>query len=131
MVYAGSRFTRDAESRYAPIEGEALAFVFGLISCKMYTLGNQNLIVATDHKPLIRIFNDRDLDTIENPRIRNLKEKSLQFQFEVKYIEGGLNCTADWSSRNPIKNWPDKGESICEETCFARALQLNKTSQHR
>ena len=124
MVYAGSRFTRDAESRYAPIEGEALAFVFGLISCKMYTLGNQNLIVATDHKPLIRIFNDRDLDTIENPRIRNLKEKSLQFQFEVKYIEGGLNCTADWSSRNPIKNWPDKGESICEETCFARALQL-------
>ena len=30
LVYAGSRFTRDAESRYAPIEGEALALVYGL-----------------------------------------------------------------------------------------------------
>lgn len=36
VVYAGSRFTRPAENRYAPIEGEALAIKFGLESCKMF-----------------------------------------------------------------------------------------------
>ena len=38
VVYAGSRFTTDAESRYAPIEGEALAVVHGLGSCKICVL---------------------------------------------------------------------------------------------
>ena len=85
---------------------------------------------ATDHKPLIRIFNDRDLDTIENPRIRNLKEKSLQFQFEVKYIEGGLNCTADWSSRNPIKIGQTRGKIFVRKHVLP-APSSSKTSQHR
>jgi len=32
VTYAGSRFTKDDESRYAPIEGEALTLLFGLES---------------------------------------------------------------------------------------------------
>ena len=104
LIYAGSRFTRETESRYAPIEGEALALVYGLQSCRMFVLGSPNLLVTTDHKPLTRIFNDRSLDSIDNPRVRSFKEKSLLYQFEVEYIEGGLNCTPDWSSRNPVKD---------------------------
>ena len=53
LVFAGSRFTNDAESRYAPIEGEALAVVHGLQRCRMFVMGSQNLTVAVDHKPLI------------------------------------------------------------------------------
>lgn len=34
LVFAGSRFTNDAESRYAPIEGEALAVVhYNVVEC--------------------------------------------------------------------------------------------------
>ena len=88
LIYAGSRFTRNAESRYAPIEGEALALVYGLQSCRMFVLDSPNLLVTTDHKPLTRIFNDRSLDSIDNPRVRSFKEKSLLYQFEVEYIEG-------------------------------------------
>jgi hypothetical protein len=77
LVLAGGRFTKKAETKYHPTEGEALAVVYGLESSKYYTLGCQNLFVATDHKPLLGIFNDRALDTIENPRIQKFKERTL------------------------------------------------------
>ena len=73
----GSRFTSGAESRYAPIEGEALAVIDALDRARHFVLGCQNLVIVVDHKPLLKIFSDRALDNIPNPRLRNLKEKSL------------------------------------------------------
>ena len=63
---AGGRFTIPAESRYSPTEGEALAVAVGLEGSKYYTLGCRSLVVATDHKPLLSILNDRALDTVVN-----------------------------------------------------------------
>ena len=77
LVFAGSRFTSQAESRYAPIEGEALALVEALKSCRIFILGCPDLIVAVDHKPLLQYFNDRQLDTIKNQRLLSLKERTL------------------------------------------------------
>ena len=73
---AGSRFTSGAESRYAPVEGEALACEWGLESTKHYTLGNPKLLIATDHKPLLKILGERKLEDIANPRLLKLEETS-------------------------------------------------------
>ena len=102
VTYAGSRFTRDAESRYAPIEGEALALLFGLQSCRMFVLGCKNLVVAVDHKPLIPIFNNRELDKISNPRILKIRERTLPYRFTVISIPGKKNCGPDAVSRIPV-----------------------------
>ena len=51
----GSRFTKGAESRYPPIEGEALAVVDALHKARHFVLGCKNLIIAVDHKPLLKI----------------------------------------------------------------------------
>ena len=67
-VFANGRFTNPAESRYAPIEGEALAVVFGLEKAKHFVLGCNDLIVATDHEPLLKVLGDRKLENIDNPR---------------------------------------------------------------
>ena len=64
LIYAGSRFTKDAESRYAPVEGEALALAWGLEHSQIFTLGCNDLLVAVDHQPLLGIFNDRELSSI-------------------------------------------------------------------
>ena len=56
VVFAGSRFTTDAESRYAPVEGEALAVVYSLETSKMFVTGCPKLIVSVDHKPLLKIL---------------------------------------------------------------------------
>ena len=81
LVLAGSRFLRDAEMRYSPSEGELLAIVFGMNQCRMFLLGCPNFYVATDHLPLIPILGDKALDQIQNPRLRDLKEKMLRFNF--------------------------------------------------
>ena len=47
----GGRFTSPAESRYSPIEGEALAVAEALYKLNYYVLGCPTLIKATNHKP--------------------------------------------------------------------------------
>ncbi|MEL6803878.1 MAG: reverse transcriptase domain-containing protein, partial [Bacteroidota bacterium] len=61
LVFAGSRFTKGAEARYAPTEGEALAVSWALNHSHLFTMGCQNLIISTDHRPLLGIFNNKPL----------------------------------------------------------------------
>ena len=99
-IYCGSKFCSPAESRYHPIEGEALAATYGLNKCKFFILGLENLILTIDHKPLIPIFSQtQQLENIENPRILNFKLKSLMFRFTVTHVPGKKNSTADTFSR--------------------------------
>ena len=76
LCLVGSRFTTPAESRYSPVEGEALAVVYALQQTRYYVMGCKDLIVTTDHKPLLKIFNDKPLAEIPNRRLLNLKEKN-------------------------------------------------------
>lgn len=101
ITLVGSRFTHAAESRYAPVEGEALAVVDALDKARYFVLGCENLIVAVDHKPLLKIFGDRSLENITNSRLRNLKEKSLRYRFRMIHVPGVKHLAADGVSRHP------------------------------
>ena len=102
VTLVGSRFTSPTESRYAPIEGEALAVVDALDKTRHFVLGCPNLVVAVDHKPLLKVFSDRSLDKIPNPRLRNLKEKTLKYRFQITHIPGINHTAADALSRKPV-----------------------------
>ena len=67
----------------------------------MFVLGCKDLIVIKDHKPLLNIFNYRDLSTIANPRKFKLKGKTLQYRFTNQYCLGKWHKAADAVSRNP------------------------------
>ncbi len=101
VVLTGSRFLSATESRYAAIEGEALAIVYGLEQTRYFTQGCSNLLVVTDHKPLVKVFGDRTLDEITNTRLFRLKQRTLQWRFEIAYSPGKTNCAADATSRHP------------------------------
>jgi len=101
LIFAGSRFTKVAEQNYSPTEGEALAVSWALQHSRLFTLGCQNLFVASDHKPLLGIFNDRDLGSINNPRTQNLKESTLPWRFTMLHCPGKWTRGADALSRNP------------------------------
>lgn len=98
----GSRFTSKAESHYAPIEGEALAVADALDKARYFVLGCKELTVAVDHKPLLKVFGDRSLNDISNPRLRNLKEKSLRYKFGMMHVPGAKHKVPDALSRNPV-----------------------------
>lgn len=113
LILAGSRFTNDAEPRYALVEGEALALIYGLESCRMFILGCPDLVITVDHLPLVKIFSDRALENIKNPRLLNFKEKSLMYKFKIKHRPGKLNLAPDCASRYPAGTPPrDQDQSI-------------------
>ena len=125
LVFAGSRFTTDAESRYAPIEGEALAVVYGLQRCRIFVMGAPNLTVAVDHNPLVNIFNDREMCTISNPRILKLKEKTMMYRYNIIHVPGKSEImkVSDITSRNPVKPMQREEQTIPEASIASYASQ--------
>ena len=113
IVFAGSRFTTGAESRYAPIEGEALAVTYALEKCRMLVLGCPTLIVTVNHEPLVRLLGNGDLHDIANPRLLRLKEENLQYSYSIKYLLGKRNVAADTLSRHSHSE-PDTPGSLID-----------------
>ena len=111
LTYAGSRFTTSAETRYHPVEGEALSAAWSLHKTRHFTLGCKTLILAVDHKPLLKILGDRELAEIDNPRILNFKEKTLRWSFKVVHVPGVLHKIADATSRSPV------GSAVKSSSC--------------
>ena len=111
LCLVGSRFTNGAESRYAPIEGETLAVVYALHQTRYYIQGCTDLTIATDHKPLLGILNDRALTEISNRRLLNLKEKTFGYSFKIIHISGKKNLGADAASRYPSAH-PDDVDTV-------------------
>ena len=106
LCLVGSRFTHGPEARYAPIEGEALAVVYALHQTRYYIQGCTDLTIATDHKPLVGILNQRSLSEIDNRRLLNLKEKTLCYRFNLIHVPGRKNAGADAASRYPSSESP-------------------------
>ena len=128
LCLVGSRFTHPAESRYAPIEGEALAVVYALHQARYYVLGCTNLIVATDHKPLLKILNDRSLTDIGNRRLLNLKEKTVGYRFTVIHVPGKKNLGPDAISRHPSgqsKRLQLPGEATDADTSISKNVSCH------
>ena len=88
LVYAESRFTKGAESSYSPSEGEALAISWALDHAKYFVMGCKDLAVVTDHKPLLGLFKDRDLNSITNTRLQKFKQQTFRFNFKIQYCPG-------------------------------------------
>ena len=98
---AGSRFFKLSESRYAVVEG-ALTIVWALEQSQYFTQGCNDLLILTDHKPLVNLFCDRTLDEISNPRLFRLKQRTLLWRFSIHHKPGKLNFAPDAMSRHPV-----------------------------
>ena len=127
MTLAGSRFLIGAEKNYVPIVGEALAIVWALEQTRYFTLGCENLIVATDHKPLVPILGDKDLVQINSPSLFRLKQRTLWWSFKMIYLPGKTNLASDATSRYPSPN--GTLASINEVQTSAKSLSLNPSPQ--
>ena len=126
ITLAGSGFLSPAEQRYAPIEGEALAIAWSLEQTKYFTMGCHHLIVATDHKPLTKIFGDRTLDEIANTRLFRLKQKTLPWCFRIFHLPGKENPAADATSRHPSTATAEP--LVGDEACIAAAIRRDAKS---
>ncbi|KAL8620857.1 hypothetical protein ACOMHN_047028 [Nucella lapillus] len=105
VAYA-SKSLSDTETRYACIEREMLAIVFGVQRFHTYLYGRKFKIL-TDHKPLVMIL-QKPL-TQAPPRLQRMMLKLQGYQFELEYKPGKEMALADTLSRLPNKR---NGETI-------------------
>ena len=82
------------EARYAVIEREALAIVWGLQKLARFLLGTE-FVLQTDHAPLSCITGGRT----QNARLTRWALILQQFTFRIEYIKGDNNNVADYLSR--------------------------------
>ena len=107
ITLAGSRFLHSAVNRYAHVEGEALGVAWGLEQTKYFTQGCDNLLVMTDHKPLLKLLGDHTPGEIINPRLFRLKQRILPWRYDIAHTPGIANKAADATSRHPISEYAE------------------------
>lgn len=94
-----SRCLTETEKGYAMCEKELLAITFIMSKFHHFIYGHKNIVVHTDHQPLLSIIK-KDLHKIKNNRLKRLKMKLFPYQFELKYLPGKYMYVADYLSRN-------------------------------
>ena len=112
-VHYVSRTLTDTERRYSQIEREALAAEFTTTRLQMYLLGAPKFQLATDHKPLLPLFNNPTAKL--PPRIERIALKMQNLDFEMIDIPGKTNMT-DYMSRHPL---PETGTDRLEKYVIA------------
>jgi hypothetical protein len=98
VAYA-SRSLSEAERRYAQIEKEMLAAVYGLEKFHHYTYGRE-VQVVTDHKPLVAISN-KPLSKAPK-RLQSLLLRAKNYNTSITYKPGTDIPVADALSRAPM-----------------------------
>ena len=124
----GSRFTHTAEANYSATEGELLAQVDALQKKKYFTLGCPHLILGTDHMPLLGLLSNRNLDSIDNPRLVRLKQKTLGWQFTVVYIPGKKLGGTDALSRYGVRHCPQTVGEISSQPSVQSSVRADDST---
>ena len=89
----------------------------------------KKILIETDHKPLVPILNNKDLDTLP-PRVLRFRLRMTRFNYVVEYLPGKLLYTADALSRAPLA-FPvpsDQTEGACMEM-LVQAITLSLPAQ--
>ena len=120
LEYA-SRALTQAERRWAQIEKETLALVFGLERFDQYTYGRP-IRVQNDHKPLAAILK-KPLSQASR-RIQALMMRLHRYDVTFQYVQGTQLFIADTLSRAYL---PDPGDDICVLEIHALADVADKT----
>lgn len=110
-VAFASKGLSETEGRYAQIEKEAYAVTWACERFEKFLIGTK-FHVQTDHKPLIALLGDRELNTIP-ARIQRFKLRLMRFCYSIEHVPGKDLWTADALSRSPVEP-PEKMEEELE-----------------
>jgi hypothetical protein len=115
-VAFASRSLTPAERRYAQLDKEGLAIVFGVKRFHQYLLG-RSFKIYSDHKPLQHLFSEeRAIPPMASARIQRWALTLSAYDYSIMYKPGKDHANADLLSRLPLPEslaeTPLPGETI-------------------
>lgn len=102
-VFYISRSLTPTEQRYAQVEKEALAVTWACEKFAEYITGLKDLTIETDHKPLLSLLGNKNIDEL-SPRLQRFRMRLMRFKYEIVYTQGKNLVTADALSRAPTSS---------------------------
>ena len=105
-VAFASRSLAAAEKKYAQIEKEGLAIVFGVKRFHQYLAGRK-FTINSDHKPLQTLFSEtRPVPVLASARIQRWAQLLGAYDYVIAYKPGDQLANADSLSRLPLPEAP-------------------------
>lgn len=118
-----SRTLSSAEKRYAQVEREALAVIYGITHFHKYLYGRR-FIVLTDHKPLLGLLKeDRLISPMSSARMQRWGLMLNNYHYELKYRPGPQHGNSDLLSRLPVDPEPSSVPIPQEVILAIRAVE--------
>lgn len=99
IIGYASRTLSQTEKNYAQIEKELLAVLFACIRFDQIIIGNPRVVVKTDHKPLINVFQKPLLKAPK--RLQHMLLNLQRYNIRLQFVSGKDNVLADAISRAP------------------------------
>lgn len=124
-VAFASRSMTETERRYAQIEKEALAITWGCEKFHQMIIGKE-IKIHTDHKPLIPILNNKDIDSLP-PRVQRFRLRLMRFSYTCIHVPGKELNVPDALSRFPLDNEGNEEDRQLEEESelFVNLLEMS------
>ena len=115
IAYA-SRTLAPAEKKYAQIEKEGLAIIFGVKKFHQYLYG-RHFTIYSDHRPLEHLFSEnKSIPTLASARIQRWALTLCAYDYSISYKPGEKHANADLLSRLPLPDTvtdvPLPGETV-------------------
>ena len=115
LIQCGSASLTPTQTRYTTIELECMA----IQKCSYYLRGLSTFEQWTDHKTLVGIF-AKNICDLENPRLKQMREKIMEYTTIVKWVPGKSHYIADALSRSPMF---DTNENEYPISCNYQSVQ--------
>ena len=105
-VAFASRSMSPAETKYAQLEKEALALIFGVTKFHKYLCG-RSFTLQSDHRPLLGLLKqDRVISAMASARIQRWTLTLSNYDYRLECMPGSRISHADCMSRLPLPDAP-------------------------
>ena len=140
LIAYASRTLAPAERKYAQIEKEGLAIIFGIKKFHQYLYG-RHFTVYSDHRPLEHLFSEnKSIPTFASARIQRWALTLSAYDYSISYKPGEKHANADLLSRSrlplpdTITDVPLPGETVLLmetlQTSSVTAEQIKSWTDH-